>query len=208
VKFLNPVEETKAFVETVKLIELSSIDIKEVAIFFPDALLIEDEDYRDDKFGEGLYCVMKTDPLRFAKIVSLHVKNYKLLGFRLITENTSPLGVLVGMFILSTAIKEEGRELFSKVLPPSYFRGVIDRIVKEAGKDPLGALKVAEELLPYKGIKDDYAFLSSPQFYWENYLRALKLKEKELTNNVVVPFVSHFIGILSAFSVVSAQFQK
>jgi hypothetical protein len=131
------------------------------------------------------------------------VKNYKLLGFRLITENSSHLGVLAGMFILSAAIREEGRELFSGPLPPSYFRGVIDKIIEEGKRGALRALRVARELLPFKGIKDDYAFLSSPQFYWENYMRALKLKEEELSDEVVVPFISHLIGVLSAFSVAS-----
>ena len=116
-------EETEAFVETVKLLAefQGEPDLKEVAVFFPDALLIKDEDYRSESFGKGLYLLMKTDPFRFALIVSLHVKDYKLLGFRLITENSSHLGVLAGMFILSAAIREEGRELFSGPLTPSYF---------------------------------------------------------------------------------------
>ena len=146
---------------------------------------------------------MKTDPFRFARIISLHVRNYNLLGFRLITENSSHLGVLVGMFILSAAIKEAGRELFSEPLPPSYFREVVDKIIKEGERGAQRALEVARELLPFKGIKEDYAFLSSPQFYWENYMRALKLKKEELSDEVVVPFISHLIGVLSAFSVAS-----
>ncbi|WP_456342327.1 hypothetical protein [Thermovibrio sp.] len=206
-KPLNPVEETEAFVETVKLLlEFhGQPNLKEIAVFFPDAFLIKDEDYKSESFGEGLYLLMKTDPFRFALIVSLHVKNYKLLGFRLIAENSSHLGVLVGMFILSTTIKEEGRELFSQPPPASYTSTVIDKITKRAEEDVVGALKTAQALLPLKGVKEEYAFLSSPQFYWENYKRALKLEGKELTDDVVVPFLSHFVGILSAFSVVSAH---
>jgi hypothetical protein len=107
------------------------------------------------------------------------------------------------MFILSAAIREEGRELFSGPIPPFYFREVIDKITEEGKRGALRALRAAQELLPFKGIKDDYAFLSSPQFYWENYMRALKLKKEELSDEVVVPFISHLIGVLSAFSVAS-----
>jgi hypothetical protein len=51
-KPLDPIEETEAFVETVKLLAEfhGEPDLKEIAVFFPDALLVRDEDCRSESF--------------------------------------------------------------------------------------------------------------------------------------------------------------
>ncbi len=192
---INPFEDTKAFVEMVKLSNIEP-DLKQIAVFFPDALLIEDEDYKDPEFGKGLFCLMHTDPYRFSRIVECHVNNYNVLGYRLIKENQAPEGKLVGMFILSIAVKNAGIELFNEIPRPEYFRAVIDTL-KHIKLDEIDrALKSIE---PPQGVKEEFKELLTPYFYWQEYRRSLE----ELKGEYVWAFLAHLNSILSAFFLIS-----
>ena len=197
---INPYEDTKAFVEMAKLSQMEP-DLKEISVFFPDAILISDEDYKDPDFGRGLFALMHTDPYRFSKIIECHVNNYNILGYRLIRENSSPEGKLVGMFILSIAIKNAGLELFDEVPPPDYFESIIDTL-KEI--EPNTIEEILKNIKPPKGIKEEFKELLTPYFYWQEYKKSLK----EIRNEYVFAFLAHLNSIISAFLLISLIHSK
>ena len=197
---IDPFEDTKAFVEMAKLNTIEP-DLKQVAVFFPDALLIEDKDYKDPEFGRGLFALMHTDPYRFSRIVECHVNNYNVLGYRLIKESPVPEGKLVGMFILSIAIKNAGNELFEEIPSPNYFGKIIDKL-KEVEVN-----NIEEELKKFpipKGIKADFEELVSPLFYWNEYKKTVK----EMKQEYFLAFLAHLNSVISAFLLLSLRSEK
>lgn len=184
-------KDTKAFVEMVKLSTVEP-DLKQIAVFFPDALLIPDEDYRSEEFGKGLFILLHTDPYRFSRIVECHVTNYNVLGYRLIKESPVPEGKLAGMFILSIAIKNAGRELFNELPPSSYFKEILDAIKRAS---PENVEEVFKKIPTYRGVKEQFAELISPLFYWNEYKKSVK----EMDSGHFYAFLAHINSIFSAF---------
>ena len=197
---IDPVEDTKAFVEMAKLNTIEP-DLKQVAVFFPDALLIEDKDYKDPEFGRGLFALMHTDPYRFSRIVECHVNNYNILGYRLIKESPTPEGKLVGMFILSVAVKNAGLELFNEVPPPNYFQSIMDKLLEI---DPDTIEESLKSIKPPQGIKEEFKELVTPYFYWQEYKKSLKENRQEY----VIAFLAHLNSIFSAFFLISTLYAE
>jgi len=197
---IDPYEDTQAFVAVVKTAQLGA-DLKDVAVFFPDALFIKDEDYRDEAFGRGLFLLMQTDAKRFARILECHVANYNVLGYRLIRENPSPEGKLAGMYILSAAVKNGGEGLFEQVPPPDFFWEVMKKIQSLTSRPAEEVEKELKKIPIPEGVKEDFAEVVSPLFYWEEFKKAVQTVEK----GHLVFFLAHLYSIFSAFFLVAQR---
>ena len=200
---IDPYEDTQAFVSTVKLGKLG-IDLKDIAIFFPDALLIEDKDFRDRDFGEGLFLLLHTDIKRFAKIIEYHVKNYSVLGYKLVELNSCPEGKLAGMFILSIAIKNSGEELFEQMPSPDFFKKILERI-RDIPNHPQKMVNQILNLPTPQGIKKEFHKVASPKFYWEKFKEPLNGRT---TKEHIYAFLSFLTAIYSAFLVSADRYHK
>jgi len=196
----NPVEETKAFVEMVKLAK-NNPDLKEISVFFPDAALIPEEEYKSKDFGEGLYLLMRTDPYRFSRILECHVRNYNYLGFTLVKENPSPLGKLVGMFILSVAFKNTGVSLFEKLPPPFFFERELKKIISLNNATLEEFEKKLKEIKIPEGIKSKFISLVSPEFYWNEYKKTLP----KITKEAITLFLASLNSIYSSLLLLSVR---
>jgi len=207
-KPIDVLEDTKAFVAMVKLQEMGA-DLFQVAIFFPDAILIDEKDYKDPSFGRGMFLLTQQQPPRVAKIISTHVQNYNVLGFNLIEHNPTPEGKLAGMFILSVAFKEAGRELFDKVPEPDFFSKILEEIESflEKNQENLSIKKVKEFLKQIKipeGIKEGFEYLLSPSYYFDKYSETISENHNRF-KDLILNFFLYLYLIYSALLLISRK---
>jgi len=201
---LDPQKETEAFVEMVKLYTCQP-DLKEIAVFFPDATLISDEDFKDPNFGLGLFLLMRTDPFRFALIVEKHVRNYNYLGVRLVEYSEVPEGKLVGMFILSVALKNSGEHLFSEIPSPEFFRDLCLKLEKLVKMESTEEIIEGIQNLPFpEGVKEKFKHIVYPKCYWYFFKKVFK-KEDEIPLSYLIEFLASLNSIYSALFLMSLR---